>query len=73
MTKGRRQGKQMPVEEMIRQLRSIAQIGIVNAKKDTEILIRCADWMEEADERLAILTAELIDEDRKMSGLIEED
>lgn len=68
-----RQGRKENVTELIRQLRGIAQIGIVNAKRDREILLRCADWMEYADERLAIQHAALLDEEKRHSGLISEE
>ena len=68
-----RQGRKENAAELIRQLRGIAQIGIVNHARDTEILLRCADWMEAADERLAILSVELMDEEKRLSGLISEE
>lgn len=40
--------------DLIRRLRSLADVGIVNAKADTDTLRRAADWIEAADERIAI-------------------
>lgn len=44
---------------LIRQLRSLADVGIVNARTDTAILRRAADWIEAADERIAIMAESL--------------
>lgn len=41
--------------ELVRQLRGLADVGIVNAKADAATLRRAADWIEAADERLAIM------------------
>lgn len=74
--------------ELSRQLRSLADVGIVNARTDTAILRRAADWIEDADERIAIMaegerpmirpgeTIDLLaalDEGKKHSGLVEEE
>ena len=48
---------------LIRQLRGLADMGIVNAKADSATLRRAADWIEAADERIAIM-AESLDSGR---------
>lgn len=45
--------------ELVRQLRNLADVGIVNARTDTAILRRAADWIEAADERIAIMAESL--------------
>ena len=45
--------------ELVRQLRDLADVGIVNARTDTAILRRAADWIEAADERIAIMADSL--------------
>ena len=44
-----------PTVDLIRAVRKIAEIGIVNARKDKPILEAAADLLEEMDERLAIV------------------
>ena len=85
----------METNELIRELRDIARIGIVNARRDAEIINQAADMIEAQDERISIMRESMeamerqldgkraqilvIDErtadedDRKSSGLIEED
>lgn len=85
----------MTTDELIRKLRDIAQIGIVNARRDVEIINQAADMIEAQDERISIMRESMeamerqldekraqilvIDErtadedDRKSSGLIEEE
>ena len=46
----------MQTVELIRQLRNIAQIGIVNAQHDVAVLNEAADRLEELDERVAIMS-----------------
>lgn len=45
--------------ELVHQLRNLADVGIVNARTDTAILRRAADWIEAADERIAIMADSL--------------
>lgn len=45
--------------ELVRQLRGISDVGIVNAKADAATLRRAADWIEAADERIAIMADSL--------------
>lgn len=74
--------------ELARRLRSLADVGIVNARQDADTLRRAADWIEDADERIAIMaegerpmirpgeTIDLLaalDEGKKHSGLVEEE
>ena len=74
--------------ELARRLRSLADVGIVNARQDVDTLRRAADWIEDADERIAIMaegerpmirpgeTIDLLaalDEGKKHSGLVEEE
>lgn len=44
-----------PTVDLIRAVRQIAEIGIVNARKDRPILEEAAARLEEMDERLAIV------------------
>lgn len=46
-------------EELARRLRSLADAGIVNARADADTLRRAADWIENADERIAIMAESL--------------
>lgn len=48
----------MKTDELIRQLRDIARIGIVNYRKDRPVLLEAADRLEELDERVAIMAAD---------------
>lgn len=74
--------------ELARRLCSLADVGIVNARQDAADLRRAADWIEDADERIAIMaegerpmirpgeTIDLLaalDEGKKHSGLVEEE
>lgn len=45
--------------ELARRLRGIAEVGIVNARRDAADLRRAADWIEAADERIAIMAESL--------------
>lgn len=57
-----RQGKQpTPTDTLIRELRRMADMGIVNHRADTGFLREAADRLEEMDERIAIM-AESMDE-----------
>ena len=51
----------METGELIRQLRILAEIGIVNAVHDVGILNEAADRMEELDERVAIMSEEPVE------------
>ncbi|MBR2823163.1 MAG: helix-turn-helix transcriptional regulator [Clostridia bacterium] len=44
--------------ELIKALRGIADIGIVNARHDVPVIREAADRLEEMDERIAIMTAD---------------
>lgn len=41
--------------DLIRELRRIAEVGIVNAKRDIPMLQEAADRLEEMDERITIM------------------
>ena len=58
-------GRERTAEELIRELRDIARIGIVNARRDAEILRQAADWIENAEERLAIMAESMDAMERK--------
>ena len=67
-------GRERTAEELIRELRDIARIGIVNARRDAEILRQAADWIENAEERMAIMADSMAADDEHIhSGLISED
>ena len=57
----------MKTDELIREVRRIAEIGIVNQRHDVPTLVEAADRLEELDERVAIMmegtgiTAEQLD------------
>ena len=61
-------GRERTAEELIRELRDIARIGIVNARRDAEILRQAADWIENAEERLAIMAESMDAMERQMDG-----
>lgn len=46
----------MNTTELIRQLRALADIGIVNHKHDTALIREAADRLEDLDERVAIMS-----------------
>lgn len=46
---------QMRTDELIREVRRIAEIGIVNHRHDVPILVKAADRLEELEERVAIM------------------
>jgi len=101
MKRNPKPGRELTAEELIRELRDIARIGIVNARRDAEIINQAADMIEAKDERIAIMresmeamektidkkyititdgmmqTLRQVDlareDDRKSSGLIEEE
>lgn len=43
------------ITELIRRLRDIARIGIVNAKQDAQVISQAADELEKMDERIDIM------------------
>lgn len=43
------------IAELIRRLRDIARIGIVNAKQDAQVISQAADELEKMDERIDIM------------------
>ena len=45
----------MPTVDLIRTLRGIADVGVVNHKRDVPVIREAADRLEEMDERLAIV------------------
>ena len=46
---------QTPTVDLIRGLRNIADIGVVNHKRDVPLIQEAADRLEDLDERLAIV------------------
>ena len=63
----------MTTDELIRALRDLAKIGIVNYRQ-TDILTEAADRLENLDERVAIMEEGRLDDydEKKHSGLMEE-
>ena len=45
----------MKTDELIRKLREIAEIGIVNHKRDVPVITEAADRLEEQKERIDIM------------------
>ena len=45
----------MKTDELVRKLREIAEIGIVNHKHDVPVITEAADRLEEQEERIAIM------------------
>ena len=45
----------MKTDELIRKLREIAKIGIVNHKRDVPVITEAADRLEEQKERIDIM------------------
>lgn len=62
----------MQTDELIRKLRNMAEIGIVNWR-DAKTLSEAADRLEELDERVAIMSADTAEDYKEHSGLISED
>lgn len=58
----------METNELIRELRDIARIGIVNARRDTEIINRAADMIEAQDERISIMRESMKVMERQLGG-----
>lgn len=48
----------MGIVELIRELRRIADVGIVNHRHDTAVIREAADRLEDLDERVAIMAAD---------------
>lgn len=55
MKRNPKPGRERTPEELIRELRDIARIGIVNARRDTEIINQAADMIEAQDERISVM------------------
>lgn len=68
----RKNGEIMQTDELIRKLRNMAEIGIVNWR-DAKTLSEAADRLEELDERVAIMSADTAEDYKEHSGLISED
>lgn len=45
----------MRTDDLIRQVREIARIGVVNVRHDRAVLLEAADRLEELDERVDIM------------------
>lgn len=66
--------RERSAKDLVKELRDIARIGIVNARRDAEILRQAADWIENADERMDIMADSMAADDEHIhSGLISED
>ena len=48
----------MTTLELIRKLRDIAKVGVVNARDDIKILNEAADRLEELEERIEIMAGD---------------
>ena len=48
-------GRNVKTDELIRKLREIAKIGIVNHKRDVPVITEAADRLEEQKERIDIM------------------
>lgn len=68
MKRNPKPGRELTAEELIRELRDIARIGIVNARRDTEIITQAADMIEAHDERIAIMRESMEAMERQMDG-----
>lgn len=68
MKRNTKPGRERTLEELIQKLRGIARIGIVNARRDTEIITQAADWIESAEERLSIMAESMHAMERKPDG-----
>ena len=53
-------------QRLIERLRDLADIGVVNAKQDSETLREAADMLEAMDERLAIMEESCLGPDGKI-------
>lgn len=68
MKRNPKPGRERTPEELIRELRDIARIGIVNARRDTEIITQAADMIEEQAERIAIMRESMEAMERQLDG-----
>ena len=68
MKRNPKPGRERTPEELIRELRDIARIGIVNARRDTEIIRQAADMIEAQDERIAIMRESMEAMERQLDG-----
>lgn len=48
-------GRSVKTSELIKELRNIAEIGIVNYKRDVPVITEAADRLEEQEERIQIM------------------
>lgn len=48
-------GRNVKTSELIKELRNIAEIGIVNHKRDVPVITEAADRLEEQEERIQIM------------------
>ena len=70
-----RQGRERSNEEIIhglRELREMARLGFTLTSKDLSFLDDAARRIEDLEERIDILMAELPDDGKRFSGLMEE-
>lgn len=51
----RTEGRIMTASAAVKTLKELAAIGIVNAHKDTEDLLKCAELIARQEERIAIM------------------
>ena len=68
MKRNPKPGRELTAEELIRELRDIARIGIVNARRDAEIINQAADMLEAQDERIAIMRESMEAMERQLDG-----
>lgn len=68
MKRNPKPGRERTPEELIRELRDIARIGIVNARRDTEIINQAADMIEAQDERISIMRESMEAMERQLDG-----
>jgi len=54
--------------DLVKALRNIAEIGIVNAKRDKAVIEAAADRIEEMDERIAIMQESMEAQERILKG-----
>ena len=68
MKRNPKPGRERTPEELIRELRDIARIGIVNARRDAEIINQAADMIEAQDERISIMRESMKAMERQLDG-----
>ena len=68
MKRNPKPSRERTAEELIRELRGIARIGIVNARRDTEIINQAADMIEAQDERISVMRESMEAMERQMDG-----